>query len=35
METEGAVGEYLADKRGDEGYRFTQVVDVITWEVAR
>jgi SAM-dependent methyltransferase len=32
METEGAVGEYLADKHGADGYRFTQVVDVITWE---
>lgn len=32
METEGAVGEYLAGRQGDDGYRFTQVVDVITWE---
>ncbi|GAA4826385.1 hypothetical protein GCM10023201_11310 [Actinomycetospora corticicola] len=35
METEGAVGEYLAGTHGDDGYRFSQVVDVITWEVAR
>ncbi|WP_018331574.1 class I SAM-dependent methyltransferase [Actinomycetospora chiangmaiensis] len=32
METEGAVGEYLAAEHGADGYRFTQVVDVITWE---
>jgi SAM-dependent methyltransferase len=32
MESEGAVGEYLAGRRDDDGYRFTQVVHVLTWE---
>ncbi|GLZ53888.1 class I SAM-dependent methyltransferase [Actinomycetospora sp. NBRC 106378] len=32
MESEGAVGEYLAGRRNDDGYRFTQVVHVLTWE---
>ncbi|WP_433803452.1 class I SAM-dependent methyltransferase [Actinomycetospora sp. CA-084318] len=32
MESEGAVGEYLAGRAGDDGYRFTQVVHVLTWE---
>jgi SAM-dependent methyltransferase len=34
MEAEGAVGTYLASCAGSDGYLFTQVVDVITWEVA-
>jgi SAM-dependent methyltransferase len=34
MEAEGAVGTYLAGCLGEDGYRFTQAVDVITWEVA-
>jgi hypothetical protein len=34
MEAEGAVGAYLAGCVDDDGgYRFGQVVDVITWEV--
>lgn len=33
MEAEGAVGTYLARCAGPDGYRFTQVVDVLTWEV--
>jgi SAM-dependent methyltransferase len=32
MEAEGAVGAYLSGCLGDDGYRFGQVVDVITWE---
>jgi hypothetical protein len=34
MEDEGSVGAYLAGCVDGEGYRFTQVVDVITWEAA-
>jgi SAM-dependent methyltransferase len=34
MEDEGAVGAYLDGCGDGEGYRFTQVVDVITWEAA-
>ncbi len=34
MEAEGAVGAYLATCAGEEGYRFSQVVDVLTWENA-
>jgi SAM-dependent methyltransferase len=34
MESEGAVGAYLAGCLDGDGYRFSQVVDVITWEVA-
>jgi SAM-dependent methyltransferase len=33
MEDEGAVGNYLAGCVDGDGYRFIQVVDVITWEV--
>lgn len=33
MEAEGAVSAYLSGCLTDEGYRFSQVVDVITWEV--
>ncbi len=33
MEAEGAVGAYLSGCREDDGYRFSQVVDLITWEV--
>jgi SAM-dependent methyltransferase len=34
MEAEGAVGAYLSGCTGDDGYLFSQVVDVITWEIA-
>ncbi|GAA4788623.1 hypothetical protein GCM10023200_23970 [Actinomycetospora chlora] len=34
MESEGAVGEYLAGCRADGRYGFDQEVDVIVWEVA-
>jgi SAM-dependent methyltransferase len=34
MEAEGGVGAYLAGCHDGDGYRFSQVVDVITWEVA-
>lgn len=33
MEDEGAVGAYLSGCTGEDGYRFSQVVDVITWDV--
>ncbi|MFC5062493.1 class I SAM-dependent methyltransferase [Actinomycetospora atypica] len=33
MEDEGAVGAYLSGCTGEDGYRFSQVVDVITWEI--
>ena len=32
-ELEGDVATYLAPLLGADGYRFTQLVDVITWEV--
>jgi SAM-dependent methyltransferase len=34
MEAQGAVGAYLANQVGDDGYRFGQVVDVLMWEAA-
>ncbi|MEJ2869202.1 class I SAM-dependent methyltransferase [Actinomycetospora sp. OC33-EN08] len=33
MEVEGPVADYLAPLLGSDGYRFTQLVDVIVWEV--
>jgi SAM-dependent methyltransferase len=32
MEAEGAVGALLSGCLGDDGYRFGQVVDVVTWQ---
>ena len=34
MEADAAVGDYLAGCRSEDGYRFVQHVNVITWEAA-